>query len=252
MKKPEVTLRNFEEVYDYYTQYQQPKMGAYLGHKAMSLAFRPSVKYAKGAERKIQDIIDSNGRLVVALNHLSDNDQYVVSAMALREKVFRPIVGNTFIQSKEILFHHPNKAVRPLLRRGVDVMGAIPAFRKKDVSSENTDLRRQATDRMFETSITKINNGQHMAIFPEGARNKEQPGIVQELKPGIAVVLGGIATNLDVGIVPIGFTYEGKKHNPSMWVEEPLPLQCFEGESFMTDLRDSLQYSVDRALENAQ
>lgn len=251
MKKPEVTLQNFEQVYDYYAQYRQPKVGAYIGHKAMSLAFRPSVQYSRGAQDKIQDIINSEGRLVVALNHLSDNDQYVVSAMALREKVFRPMVGNTFIQSKEALFHHPNKLIRPLLRRGVDIMGAIPAFRKKDVNPEDTELRRQATDMMFEVSIKKLFNGQHMAIFPEGTRNKEQPEVVQELKPGINAVLGEIATSLNVGIVPIGFTYEGDKRHPSMWVEEPITLDNFDGESLLLDLHDSLQYSVDRALENA-
>lgn len=251
MKKPEVTLHNYEVVYDYYTQYSQPKVGAYIGHKAMSLMFRPNIEYTEGAQQAVEDILDNDGRLVVALNHLSDNDQYVVSAMALREQTFRPMVGNTFIQSKEVLFHHPNKLLRPLLRRGVDVMGAIPAFRKKDVGEEDTDLRRQATNRMLQTSIQKLNNGQHMAIFPEGTRNKEQPDVVQELKPGICTVLGGVASNLLVGIVPIGFTYEGDKRRSEMWVDGPIIYSGQDNNVLLADLRDSLQYSVDRAIENS-
>ncbi len=251
MKKPEVTLRNHEAVYDYYGQYRQPKFGAYIGHKIMSLMFRPNVEYAEGAKQKIDDILARpNGRLVVALNHLSDNDQYVVSAMAMREP-FKAMVGKTFIQAKEPLFHHPNRAIRPVLRGGVDVMGAIPAFRKKDVlREEDVDLRKQATDRMLRTSIYKMNNGQHMAIFPEGTRNHEQPDVVQELKPGICAVLGGVASNLLVGVVPIGFTYEGDKRHPRMWVEEPMSFRDYDDQGFLTELRTRLQYSVDRAYEN--
>lgn len=251
MKKPEVTLRNHEAVYEYYAQYEQPKVGAYIGHKVMSLMFRPNVEYAEGAQQTAEDILNNDGRLVVALNHLSDNDQYVVSSMALREKAFRPMVGNTFIQSKEVLFRHPNKLLRPLLRRGVDVMGAIPAFRKKDVNEEDAELRRQATDRMLQTSIQKLNNGQHMAIFPEGTRNKEQPDVVQELKPGICAVLGGMASNLLVGVVPIGFTYDGDKRHPQMWVDNPIIYTGQDSDMLLADLHESLQHSVDCAISNA-
>ncbi len=251
MRKPEVTLRNHEAVYDYYAQYKQPIAGAYIGHKVMSLMFRPNVEYASGAEEAIEDILHEDGRLVVAVNHLSDNDQYVVSSMALREKAFRPMVGNTFIQSKEILFHHPNKLLRPVLRRGVDAMGAIPAFRKKDVNTEDTDLRRQATNRMLQTSIQKLNNGQHMAIFPEGTRNQEQPDVVQELKPGICAVLGGVASNLMVGIVPIGFTYQGDRRHPQMWVDTPIVYSGQDNNVLLADLHDSLQHSVDYAISKA-
>ncbi|MCA9344045.1 1-acyl-sn-glycerol-3-phosphate acyltransferase, partial [Candidatus Saccharibacteria bacterium] len=63
MKKPEVTLRNHEAVYEYYAQYEQPKVGAYIGHKAMSLMFRPNVEYAEGAQQTARDILNNDGRL---------------------------------------------------------------------------------------------------------------------------------------------------------------------------------------------
>ncbi len=251
MKKPEVTLQNYEAVYDYYEQYQQPRIGAYIGHKIMSLMFRPNVEYADGADQTIEDILYAHGRLVVALNHLSDNDQYVVSAMALRERVFRPLVGHTFIQSKEVLFNHPNKIVKPLMRRGVDAMGAIPVFRKKDVNEDANYLRRLATDRMLQTSAEKIEHGQHMAIFPEGTRNTERPDVVQPLKPGINAVLGQAAANLLVGVVPVGFTYGDDMRRPKMYVNEPMIYQPTRNDAFLGKLQSSLQHSVDRAIENA-
>lgn len=248
MKKPEVTLENYEQVYDYYQQYDQPMFGAKLGHYAMGLIFKPNTEFAPGAEDAVEAALqDDKTRTVVAFNHLSDNDQYVVSAMAIKEPAFKPMVGNTFIQSKEPLFHHPNKILRPFLRRGVDIMGAIPAFRKKDVDDSSADLRRLATARMLETSVQKIRDGKFMAIFPEGTRNKENPEQVQPLRPGISAVIGQTATTHEVNIIPVGFTYEHNKHKPQMRVEMP-ELYSNIGESELLPwLQTSLQHAVDSA-----
>lgn len=253
MRKPEVTLNNYKSVYDYYKQYKQPRTGAYIGHKVMSWMFRPQVEYNKGAEDSVYDMISgSDTRVIIALNHLSDNDQYVVASMAIKEPAFKPMVGNTFIQSKEPLFHHPNKLLRPFLRRGVDVMGAIPAFRKKDISEDQADLRRLATNELIQISIDKLRSGQNMAIFPEGSRNIANPDIVQELRPGIIAVASQVALTHQVSVVPVGFTYEGNKRQPSMWVGEPILDSGFSADTFLPLLHGSLQNAVDNARSNVQ
>lgn len=248
MKKPEVTLENYETVYEYYRQYQQPRIGAYIGHSAMALMFRPNVRYAPGAEDAIQDLLhEEDGRVILAFNHLSDRDQYVVGAMARREPVMRQMAGNTFIQSKEVLFHHPNKLLRPLLRQGVDIMGAIPAFRKKDIDESQDSLRKRATSAMLRTSVEKLRNGQHMAVFPEGTRNKEHPDTVQDIKPGIFVVAGQVAATHQVGIIPVGFTYGDDMRHPDMWVDLPMIDDKFDADVFQPALRNVLQFSVTQA-----
>lgn len=252
MKKPEVTLENYEQVYNYYADYQQPLAGARLGHRVMSLMFRPQVSYSPNAKDAIVDLInDSSKRTIIAVNHLTDNDQYVVASMAHREKAFRQMIGNTFIQGKEPLFHHPNRLIRPLLRGGVDIMGAIPAFRKKDVGSEQEQLRHDATAKMLDVSTYKMLRGKLMAVFPEGTRNKENPEKVQELKPGIAVVAGRVAVHHEVGIIPIGFAYnEEDKRHPQMWVGEPMYEEDYSTEQFLPKLQQNLQDAVNLALIN--
>lgn len=251
MKKPEVILENYKQVYDYYEEYQQPKAGARLGHSVMSWMFRPQVEYSQGAKEASLDLLkDPNKRTIIAINHLSDNDQYVVASMAHREQSFRQMIGNTFVQAKEPLFHHPNKIIRPLLRRGVDVMGAVPAFRKKDVTEDQEQLRHDATARLLDISVNKLQRGMHMAIFPEGTRNKDNPDKVQELRPGVAIVAGRVATACEVGIIPVGFTYEGDKRHPKMWVGEPILDSDFSADTFLPFLRDSLQDAVNNAREN--
>ena len=254
MKKPEVTLENFEQVYDYYLDYQQPRWGARLGHWAMSKMFQPSVEYIAGAEDLIDESINSKDvRTVIIMNHLTDQDQYVISSMITDEEVFKPMIGNTFIQAKEPLFHHPNRLLRPLLRRGVDVMGAVPAFRKKDIGDDaNSQLRRDATARLIDVSVEKLRRSGYMAMFPEGTRNKNDPKKVQEFKSGLSSVVGGVAMTHRVNIIPIGFTYQmdGQSlgRHPHIAVGEPLTYSDFDESSFLEDLQGCLQTVVDSAL----
>jgi len=252
MKKPEVILENYEQVYDYYEHYNQPKFGAKLGHMAMASVFKPSVEYADNALEFIEDLInDPQIHCVVAVNHLSDNDQYVVSAMAHREPVFKPLIGNTFIQSKEPLFHHPNKIIRPLLRRGVDVMGAIPAFRKKDVDESKAELRRLSTSKLIEISANKLRSGKSMAIFPEGTRNNIDPEVVQPLRHGIVSVVSDVALTDEVCVIPVGFTYNNKRR-PNMFVEEPVLISELGVDNILPWLHNSLQLAVDSALQQSK
>lgn len=254
MKKPEVALENFEQVYDYYLDYQQPQWGARFGHWAMSKMFHPTVEYIGNAEDLIDESINAQDeRTVIIMNHLTDQDQYVISSMITDEEVFRPMIGKTFIQAKEPLFHHPNRPLRPLLRRGVDIMGAVPAFRKKDVNDDiNPGLRRDATARLIDMSIEKLRRGGHMAMFPEGTRNKDCPETVQEFKSGLSSIIGGVAMTHQVNIVPIGFTYQlsGQSlgRRPHIAVGEPKPYSSFDENSFLEDARGGLQAVVDSAL----
>lgn len=251
MKKPEVTLENYEQVYDYYLDYDQPKLGAKLGHGAMALFFKPHVEYAPDAEQLVGHYLESPDiRGVVAFNHLSDKDQYVLSAMAHREPVFKSLIGNTFVQSKEPLFHHPNKFIRPFLRRGVDIMGAVPAFRKKDVDKSKTELRRMATARLLDISVRKLRSGKNMAVFPEGTRNDIDPEVVQPLRTGIATVVGSVSLTNEVGIIPVGFTYEHDKRRPDIYIESPALVREIGIDNLLPWLQNSLQSAVDNAHSN--
>jgi len=251
MEKPEVTLENYNAVYNFYRMYRQPRLGAAIGHGAMALAFKPDMTYKGSADDLIRDHLRDGSRLIIALNHISDKDQYVVAAMARREQAFQPMVGNTFIQSKVPLFHHPNKLVRPLLRHGVDVMGAIPAFRKKDSDGQSDELRKAATSELLETSVAKMQQGQHMAVFPEGTRNKENPNVVQPLKEGIIYVASKVAAEHVVAVVPIGFTYDSRPRYPEMVVAEPIVDYEFSANTFLLELRDIMQECVDQAIRQS-
>ena len=254
MKKPSVTLENYNQVYDFYAHYRSPWLAYQIGHRAMAAVYRPDVHFAPGAQDVISGHFQSGTRLILASNHVNNQDQYIVAAMAQREKVLQPMRGNTFIPAKESLFQNP------LLRLGVDFMGAIPTFRQKDVSGVESDdetakakqsLQRSAASRLLDVSIQRIISGDHMAIFPEGTRNTGDVTQVQPVKRGISIIADGLE-DVPVAVVPAGIFYgQGDgfdKRRPTVFVDMPLGSSLLHSPNLLTDIRASLQHSIDQAI----
>jgi 1-acyl-sn-glycerol-3-phosphate acyltransferase len=216
MKKPAIKLENYENIYEYYKDHKQNYSFARLGHAAMAAVFRPRVEYASDVKETVGRLLEQGKQLIIASNHVTGDDQYVVAAMAQREKALHQMRGKTFIPSKEPLFRNP------LLRRAVDGMGAIPTFRSKDIedptlSPEEAELkkqtRRSAAKMLIDTAIYKMQRGEHMSIFPEGTRNPEQPKQVQDLMPGIGIIACGASEAVDVSILPTALYYGADREN---------------------------------------
>jgi 1-acyl-sn-glycerol-3-phosphate acyltransferase len=254
MKRPEVKLENYQAVYDFYKHYRSPRLAYQIGHRAMAAVYRPDVHYAPGAQDVIANHLQTGTRLILASNHVNNQDQYIVAAMAQREKVLRPMRGRTFIPAKESLFQNP------LLRLGVDFMGAIPTFRQKDVSGTDSNdetanakqaLQRSAASRLLGVSVQRITSGDHIAIFPEGTRNTGDVTQVQPAKRGISVIVGGLE-DIPVALVPTGIFYgqgdDFDKRRPTVFVDIPLGRSFLQSPSLLTDIQTSLQSSLDQAI----
>lgn len=253
MKRPEVLVENFKEVYEYYEQYRPGPRASKLGHLAMSLAFRPRISFADKAENEIASLIADGTRIIISANHINNRDQYVVGAAAQIEPTLRPLRGKTFIPAKESLFQSP------LLRRCVDTMGAIPAFRAKDAMrerdqvapAEHPQVRKLATKQLLETAIKRIDRGDHMAIFPEGTRNTANPLEIQELKEGVGVIAVGVSPETNVAIIPMGICYgpeyDFRSHIPTVHIGQPLTERYKHPSELTADLHIELQNCVDIA-----
>jgi 1-acyl-sn-glycerol-3-phosphate acyltransferase len=172
--------------------------------------------------------------------------------------------GTTFIPSKTNLFK-----TKPL-RWAVEQLGAIPAYRAKDFTEEQTKLRRYATDDLIDVSVHRLTNGQNMAIFPEGTRNTEKPNEVQRLHRGIADIVCRAQVDRDFLILPIGIAYGEDKPKgaslakslkahavkirnawaPSVHIGQPLETPLSGPEELKANLQLALQESVNVAVEN--
>jgi len=125
MGNPEVSLDNYEAVYEYYRSHQQNRFVAKLAYAALALKYRPRVRYAPGAEAALKTLLERKTQLVVAVNHLTESDQFTLAATAWRTPL-RRVIGRTRVLAKDELFVDPSQ------RKKIDMMGSIPVFRSKN------------------------------------------------------------------------------------------------------------------------
>lgn len=196
MDAPEVSLDNYEAVYEYYRGHQQNRFVAKLAYAALALKYRPRIAYAPGAEAALAALLGRGTQLVVAVNHLTESDQFTLAATAWRTPL-RRVIGRTRVLAKDELF------VDPAQRKKVDMMGSIPVFR-----SENHGLRAvsDAGRVMMDVAAQRLSEGDCLAIFPEGTCNAEDPRTLQHVNSGIGHIvsraekLGCSPALLSVGI----------------------------------------------------
>jgi hypothetical protein len=222
MTKPEVTLENYEAVYNFYEDYRPKPEDVQKIYSKVGKIFRPNVEYAYGAQEIIADALNTGHRLIIVSNHVNYCDPPNIAALAEREQLLNTIVGNTFIPARADLFKHDK------LRNAIDDLGAIPIIRAKTIDREDRErnaLRRKATERYLGCCVTKISEGQHMAIFPEGTRNLDKKQLLLPVKDGLAKVIEQIDPDIPLALVAVGIKYRERSlrgcTNPDMYIDIP-------------------------------
>jgi len=265
-EKPPVDAMHIAEVYDYYrdSTVNQPFMK--FAHYVLGKAMRSEISYwnEEGPDM-LGNALEQGTGIVFAANHRTNNDQYVLAALPAQIEQLEPMQGTTFIPSKTNLFQQ-----KPL-RWAVEQLGAIPAYRSKDFTEEQTNLRRIAADDLIDVSVYRVTHGQNLAIFPEGTRNAETPNQVQKLHRGIAEIICRAQVERDFLILPIGIAYgEDKPRSnlsavrsivkpgvqlrnlwaPHVHIGQPLETPFSSTEDLTMKLQIALQDSVDVSIEN--
>lgn len=245
MKRPEVTLDNYQAVYDWYQQYRQPRPLTKLAYAALNRMYKPSVYYSDGAEDQFDEFRIDNTSQIFVFNHLTNkHDQFVASAVA--HQMIPEDVGRTRVLAKDELFHG-------VQGRFVNLMGAVPTFRKKDhvAGVETVD---RANDAMFAALGAIVAGGENVAVFGEGTHNKADPTKLQKLRPGFArIALHAYNIGANVAITPIGMSFGPTidSLNPkqaSVIVAPSVRVEYTDTINTLLDVtRDSLQTAIDYA-----
>jgi 1-acyl-sn-glycerol-3-phosphate acyltransferase len=149
----------------------------------------------------------------------------------------------------------------------IDGLGAIPIVRLEDldrrgmvITPEIEELHRKAMLRADEIEVSKlVEQGNHMAGFWEGTRNREDPTKVQPLKKGIGYTVCKAAEDVDVSIVPVGICFGGKptdhkklavphKYTPHVHIGMPFRVETTSPEELVQVVRPAIQGCVDIAV----
>lgn len=269
MARPEVELSNHEAVYDYYEQHRQNRAFARFAHFVMARVFRCDLTVDEGAPEAITEAIESDTRLIVSPNHITADDQYVIVAFAEKLKALRPLRGRTFIPAEPSLFRRRGRKGN-MLRWAVDELGAVPTFRREDLrrrkiefTEQATELYRAATLRASEIQVAKLLDGEMMAGFWEGTRNRTDHRIVQPLKKGIAHTAIAASAAAAIAILPVGIYYGGEpddyargdcpaKRRPLVHIGTPMPVDTDDPATLTERVHAEIQRCVDVVVARAE
>lgn len=244
MDSPEVSLDNYEAVYEFYRTHQQNPVVAKFAYAALALKYRPRVRYASGAQAALALLLEQKTRLVVAVNHLTESDQFTLAATAWRSPL-RRVIGRTRVLAKDELF------VDPAQRKKVDMMGSIPVFRSK-----NHGLRAvsDAGRMMMDVAAERLAGGDCLAIFPEGTCNTEDPRTLQHVNSGIGhIVARAQKLGCSPALLSIGINYGSGAANvksASVFIGAPVAEFGTKPMDISRAVQTNLQAAVDRSVAN--
>jgi 1-acyl-sn-glycerol-3-phosphate acyltransferase len=250
MSRPEIDVANYDALYDYYENRQPSERFSRFAFAALAKVYRPEAVFESGTADEVAKHLEANGSLIVAANHVNIHDQFVVASLARREEPLDQLPGRTIIPAKVSLF-----SPKPL-RVAVDAMGAVPTFRYKDIADKQTGVadeehvryKRAADMRMIRMMTRTLIQGRHVAIFPEGTRNADDPSRVQKIQRGIGVIAQNAAKKTAVAVLPVGIAYGESVFTPRAAVGKPLAVRGYKAAAELTrDIHDALQSAVDLA-----
>lgn len=241
MKRPEISVQNHRAVYDYYESRRPNVLATKAALKVSGAIWWPEVKYQADAQLEIVDALKADTRLLLACNHLTMVDQFPVAAALQKDATFKSALGNMFIPAKAPHFE------QKIAQRILSAMGAVPVFRPQDVAGSD-EVFKDSTYSFIDMAIQKINAGQHMFIFPEGTRNKNDPSRLGTINGGIARIAMGVADDTPIAVVPVGLWYGDTPLQPSVVVGSPINGPFAKRNEVMTPLRAGLATCVQQAI----
>ncbi|MEO5950515.1 MAG: 1-acyl-sn-glycerol-3-phosphate acyltransferase [Candidatus Saccharimonadales bacterium] len=244
MRRPKVnsevptSTEKINELYDYYVQHEQSVRFAKFGYALINKIFKPHVSFETGAEKEIRRLLEEDElSLVLAANHVTNNDHYQLSGAASESPALNPLVGHTDILAKASLF----KIVG--IRQIIDGFGGIPTFREKEGGNARTAAA------VVEASVKRIEQGRHMAIFPERTNHTQDPTLLMDFKPGIGhIVTRARKRNRETAILPIGISYYGDSAKKAeVVVGMPITDQFVKPGEVVEATREGMQKALDQA-----
>lgn len=161
-QRPEIDLRNYEDVYDYYATSRVKPVFNRAMFAISRLVYKPNVVLSDETRQRLQKQFKLGKGAILAVNHPSQHDPFVAAA-AMRETTI-PQFQQLMTLAKDSLFRG---ATRPLF----EYTGCMPVFRHKSYDS-NREAVMEASNRLFEVAVQHIQQGKTFAITPEGTPSK--------------------------------------------------------------------------------
>lgn len=249
MKRPEVSLDNIEAVYDYYDELRANKLIARLGYRAFALAIAPRVEYDGGAEAMLDAEMDHETGLIIAPNHISLQDPYIVAGAAAKTPLSHAI-GNVMAWGKAEIFEDDGSKTYPIKRYISDNFGGMPLFRPSSYPGAERSQLIRANARAYDVTANHLARGGTAAIFAEGTiQRSEDKSKILPIQSGIARVAHEVRAKGGVPrIAPMAISRgpHGELRSPKIIMGEPQDVSDFTKKEIQEYLQENLQSLVTR------
>lgn len=204
MSKPEISIEN-RELYPWCVDFERSQRAARNLTTLMGI-FRPRVIVGEGLPDQVAEHRAHGGVLALNGPHQNITDQcHVARLPRMAPEVFGELEGVARIGAKVVLFKNP------LLRWGIEQMGAFPTIRYKDLKKSlgrDPDEAEVAMlllnqNEFIDASKAMLENGQDLFNFPQGTRDSN----FTKVKEGMGKIAVGVSSDVNLALIPIGIHF---------------------------------------------
>ncbi|EYT61923.1 hypothetical protein H483_0112135 [Dietzia sp. UCD-THP] len=250
--RPEVTLSNFEAVYDYYGPGRRRDGFTHPLLAFVGALYSPEVRIGAGTVDELHRLHDAGVGIVVAANHPSKHDPFVL-ASAVYDRRVRFLSSGTGL-TKDPLFRGP---LRPVF----EYTGTVPVFRAKNYVGTDRAVHDAAAARLIGLCVDRLATGGVVLTFVEGTNSSAddlRTLRLDSVKKGVGqMTRGAREAGGPVAILPVGIVYRGREHStlpPRRPVVSAGPLALWEGPGSapsIDEVRRVVRDGIDDALTDA-
>ncbi|MDV8001987.1 lysophospholipid acyltransferase family protein [Rhodococcus sp. IEGM 1408] len=205
--RPEVTVSNYEAVYDYYGPGRRRDGFTHPLLRFVGALYAPDLRIAPETVAEVHRLHDAGVGLIVAANHPSAHDPLVLASAVFDGRV-RFLSGGTGL-AKDPLFR---SRLRPLF----EYTGTVPVFRAKNYVGTGAEIHEAAAARLIEVCVNRLVSGGVVLTFVEGTNSSAddlRTLRLESVKKGVGLMVAGAReAGGEVAVLPVGIAYHGREH----------------------------------------
>ncbi|WP_314037706.1 lysophospholipid acyltransferase family protein [Dietzia sp. CH92] len=250
-RRPEVTVANWEAVYDFYGPRRRRNWFTYPLLTLVDAIYRPRLRIAPETVAELHRLHDAGVGIIVAANHPSAHDPTVLAAAVFDERV-RFLAEGTGL-TKDPIFRGP---LRPIF----EYTGTVPVFRAKNYQGTASEIHEAAAARLIEVCVERLVDGGVVLTFVEGTNSSAddlRTLRLESVKKGVGMMVADARrAGAGVAVLPLGLAYHGREHaglpprravvaagRPLLWESGPPPT--------VDEVRRAVRDGIDDALTAA-
>ena len=206
-RRPEVSVANWEAVYDFYGPGRRRDWFTYPLLALVDAIYRPRLRIPDETIERLHRLHSEGVGIVVAVNHPSAHDPTVLAA-ALFDRRVRFLASGTGL-TKDPLFRGP---LRPVF----EYTGTVPVFRAKNYEGTASDIHEAAATRLIGLCVDRLTGGGVVLTFVEGTNSSAddlRTLRLESVKKGVGMMVAGAReAGAPVAVLPLGLAYHGREH----------------------------------------